>query len=107
MSDKQYKIQVPKAGAADALGTTVKLYQHGEIVSADSDWLDELMQTFVTNGWAIETKMDEPETELVRARNDDGSFKADDPDTPDVNEAWEEQPKKTTKKRGRPKKEVD
>ena len=106
MADKQYKILVPKAGAADALGTTVKLYQHGEIVKADSKWLDELMQTFITNGWAVETKMDEPETELVRARNDDGSFKADDPDTPDVNEAWEEKPKKTTKKRGRPKKEV-
>ena len=43
MADKQYKIIVPKAGAADALGTTVKLYQHGEIVKADSDWLDELM----------------------------------------------------------------
>ena len=25
-----------------------------------------------------------------RAHNKDGSFKADDPDTPDVNEAWEE-----------------
>jgi hypothetical protein len=25
-----------------------------------------------------------------RARKDDGQFKADDPSTPDVNEAWEE-----------------
>ena len=25
-----------------------------------------------------------------RARNDDGTLKADDPDTPDVNEAWED-----------------
>ena len=25
-----------------------------------------------------------------RAHNEDGSFKADDPETPDVNEAWEE-----------------
>ena len=65
--------------------------------------------------WAVEVKVDapeevaeEPETEMVRARNEDGSFKADDPETPDVNEAWEEKPveevKKTTKKRGRPKK---
>lgn len=38
----------------------------------------------------------------VRARNDDGTLKADDPSTPDVNEAWEEAP---VKKRGRPKKE--
>ena len=28
----------------------------------------------------------------VRARNEDGTLKADDPSTPDVNEAWE-QPK--------------
>ena len=41
-------------------------------------------------------------TEVKRASNDDGTIKADDPATPDVNEAWEggEAPKK----RGRPKK---
>jgi len=36
----------------------------------------------------------------VRARNDDGTLKADDPSTPE-NEAWEEAP---VAKRGRPKK---
>jgi len=46
--------------------------------------------------------------EKVRARNNDGTLKADDPSTPDVNEAWVEKPvkkaapkkvaKKTTKK---------
>lgn len=40
-------------------------------------------------------------TNKVRARNSDGTLKADDPSTPDVNEAWEEQ---SVKKRGRPKK---
>jgi hypothetical protein len=40
-------------------------------------------------------------TTKVRARNSDGTLKADDPSTPDVNEAWEEAP---VKKRGRPKK---
>jgi hypothetical protein len=40
-------------------------------------------------------------TKKVRARNDDGTLKADDPNTPE-NEAWEEAP---VKKRGRPKKE--
>lgn len=40
-------------------------------------------------------------TTKVRARNDDGTLKGDDPSTPDVNEAWEEAP---AKKRGRPKK---
>ena len=40
----------------------------------------------------------------VRARNDDGTLKGDDPSTPDVNEAWVETPvkkaapKKTAKK---------
>lgn len=41
----------------------------------------------------------------VRARKEDGTLKADDPSTPDVNEAWEDKP--TTKKRGRPKKKKD
>lgn len=40
-------------------------------------------------------------TTPVRARNDDGTLKADDPSTPDVNEAWET---KSAKKRGRPSK---
>ena len=44
-------------------------------------------------------------TKKVRARNDDGTLKADDPSTPDVNEAWEEKPVK--KKRGRPPKKKD
>lgn len=43
--------------------------------------------------------------EKVRARNADGTLKADDPSTPDVNEAWEEKPVK--KKRGRPPKKKD
>ena len=44
-------------------------------------------------------------TTKVRARNSDGTLKADDPSTPDVNEAWEEKP--VAKKRGRPKKKKD
>ena len=39
-------------------------------------------------------------TKKVRARNSDGTLKADDPNTPE-NEAWEEVP---VKQRGRPKK---
>jgi hypothetical protein len=44
-------------------------------------------------------------TTPIRARNDNGTLKADDPSTPDVNEAWEEKPVK--KKRGRPSKKKD
>jgi hypothetical protein len=39
--------------------------------------------------------------EKVRARNENGTLKADNPSTPDVNEAWEDKP---VKKRGRPSK---
>ena len=40
-------------------------------------------------------------TTPVRARNDDGTLRADDPSTPDVNEAWKTKP---AKKSGRPSK---
>ena len=43
-------------------------------------------------------------TAKVRARNENGTLKADDPSTPNVNEAWEEKP---AKKRGRPPKKKD
>ena len=43
-------------------------------------------------------------TVKVRARNENGTLKADDPSTPNVNEAWEEKP---VKKRGRPTKKKD
>jgi len=47
----------------------------------------------------------------VRARNEDGTLKADDPSTPDVNEAWEKapakKPAKKATKRGRPAKKKD
>jgi hypothetical protein len=43
--------------------------------------------------------------EKKRARNEDGTLKADDPSTPDVNEAWETV--KKVVKRGRPKKKKD
>ena len=116
---KNYKILVPKAGASNELGTEVKLYKLDEQVSAKEDWQEEMMNTFVNNGWAIEVKVDanvevgEPaaveviEDEPVRARDDKGHYVADDPSTPDVNEAWEggeapkaqEPVKKTTKKK--------
>ena len=42
--------------------------------------------------------------EKVRARNENGTLKADNPSTPDVNEAWEDKP---VKKRSRPAKKKD
>ena len=91
---------VPKAGAADEFGATAKLYPVDEIVDPVDDWQDDVMKTFVANGWATEVKVDAPdeiaeaEVELVeeapkRARNEKGHLIGDDESTPDVNEAWE------------------
>ena len=67
------------------------------------------MDLFVENGWALEVKMDsaeeniEAEAEIKRARNDKGQLIGDDPDTPDINEAWEGG-KAPAKKKAAPKK---
>lgn len=101
---KKFKIVIPKAGAANELGTEARLYIKDEIVETSEAWQESLMDAFVENGWAIETKeeviSDVEEAEPVRARNDKGHYIADDPSTPDVNEAYEGgvAPKKTTKK---------
>ncbi len=112
MAKPKYRIIVPKAGAADEFGATAKLYPVDEIVEPAEDWQDDVMKTFVANGWATEVKVDAPDEvaeEPKRARNEDGTLIGDDPDTPDVNEAWEggEAPKtkkKATKKKATKKK---
>ena len=106
---KKYKVIVPKPATANKEGTEVKLYVADEIVEATESWQEDAMHTFVENGWAIEVKVDSPEETIdveaevkpKRARNNKGQLKADDPSTPDVNEAWEggKAPKKTTKKK--------
>ncbi len=58
---KQYKVVVPKPGADDPVGINRRLYEAGEIVEAKESWQKELMDEFVANGWAIETKMNAPE----------------------------------------------
>lgn len=109
---KVYKILVPKPGAANELGSEVKLYAHDEVVKSEGKWQDQVLDVFVANGWAMEVKADSVEEELEvpaevkRARNEDGTLIGDDPTTPDVNEAWEggEAPKKATKKKASTKK---
>jgi hypothetical protein len=85
---KKYNIIIPKPGADDEFGATTRLYTASEQVNAEEKWQEELMETFVANGWAEEIKVDAP-VETKRARNDKGQLQADDPTTPDVNEAWE------------------
>lgn len=77
----------------------VKVYKDGDFALVEPEQVD----AFTANGWS---KKAEPKKNAApkRARNTDGTLKADDPKTPDVNEAWEggEAPKPI--KRGRPRK---
>ena len=58
---KTYRIEVPKPGANSADANDVRLYEAGETVKAKAAWQKDLMDRFVANGWAIETKMDSPD----------------------------------------------
>lgn len=51
---------------------------------AEVEVSDEEAKVFIENGFAVEVT-DKPK----RARNEKGQLMADDPNTPDVNEAWE------------------
>ena len=104
---RTFKIIVPKPASSNEKGTDVRLYKANEIIDSEGDWQDEVMDTFIQNGWAMEVKVDSVDetveveaevTEVKRARNEKGQLVGDDPDTPDVNEAWEggEAPKKKT-----------
>ena len=92
-------------GIATAWGNKTMDYVEGETYSMTEEWQQGVAHTFIQQGWAeevggkVEKKVVAP-TETKRARNEDGTLKADDPATPDVNEAWEdgEAPKKTSKK---------
>ena len=104
---RTFKIIVPKPASSNAKGTDVKLYKANEIIKSEGEWQDDVMDTFIKNGWAMEVKVDSVDetvqveaevTEIKRARNEKGHLVGDDKSTPDVNEAWEggEAPKKKT-----------
>lgn len=104
---RKFKILVPKPAIADENSTDMVLHKADDIVESKGKWQEEIMDTFVENGWAMEIKVDSVEEvldvqaevkEVKRARNEKGQLKADDPSTPDVNEAWEDgkSPKKKT-----------
>ena len=102
---KTYKIIVPKPATNDEQGLSVKLYEAGSMATADAPWKEDLMTMFENNGWAMECKVQDT-TGMERARNDQGHYVADDPSTPEVNEAYVQKPKKktTAKKKATPKK---
>ena len=68
MAKKTFKIIVPKPAAANELGTDTKLYVADELVEAKEDWQQDVMNTFVENGWAMEVKAETgaEETSVVR-----------------------------------------
>lgn len=81
------------------MANLVKLFKDGDFILVEPDQID----AFSANGWS---QKDEPKKNAApkRARNDDGTLKADDPSTPDVNEAWEGGDAPKPIKRGRPRK---
>ena len=114
---RTFKIIVPKPASSNAKGTDVRLYKANEIIHSEGQWQDDVMEAFIANGWAMEVKVDSAKEtvqveaevkEVKRARNEKGQLQADDPSTPDVNEAWEggQAPKKTTAKKKTTKKKT-
>lgn len=91
---------------ANNMGTIGMDYVEGQTYEMNELWQSNIAKVFINEGWAEEiaggkeTKIDSPK-EVKRARNTDGTLKADDPATEDVNEAWEggKAPKKTSKKK--------
>tara|TARA_R100000329_G_scaffold146560_1_gene133187 strand:+ start:614 stop:910 length:297 start_codon:yes stop_codon:yes gene_type:complete len=75
-------------GSANEFGNQTRRYMEGEELALDLPWQKALAENFIASGLAREVKVSGP-TETKRARNEDGTLKADDPNTPDVNEAWE------------------
>ena len=63
----------------DQYGAVLAEYVHGEWHSKDPAVLE-----FISS----QNTKPKTETKKVRARNEDGTLKGDDPSTPDVNEAW-------------------
>lgn len=80
-------------GVANALGSQTRTYHEGEELSNAQDWEQARNANFMERGLAEETKVVQPTetkaTAPTRARNADGTLIGDDPNTPDVNEAWE------------------
>jgi len=78
-------------GATDDTGSKTRVYKTGEELPND-EFGKKLGQIFIDAGVARETKVVAPtETKATgkRARNDKGQLLADDPATPNFNEAWE------------------
>jgi len=75
-----------------------KLFDYGDELPADIVQEFVNLPALISAGEIIVEEIEEPVVEekpkpkakKQRAKNNDGTFKADDPSTPDVNEAWEQ-----------------
>jgi len=90
-------------GICRADGAATMAYEAGKEYFGSEDWEVRTLSGFVKRGVAHEIggNAGPTETKRKRARDAKGKLRADDPSTPDVNEAWEE-PTPPKKKRGRP-----
>ena len=70
-------------------GTSSRKYLIGEILPTTRKWQKELAHEMIERGAAMEVQGNNEPSEIKRARTDSGKLMADDPSTPDVNEAWE------------------
>ena len=70
----------------DHIGTVLAEKIRGEWHTKDNAVLQFIMATEVQDSEPVAEE--EYELEMVRARDENGHFIADDPSTPDVNEAW-------------------
>jgi len=83
-------------------GASTQRFMAGEEYTATEAWEKKVLQGFVKSGLANEIggNASVPETKAKRARTSNGQLASDNPNTPDVNEAWEsgKAPKKKAKK---------
>lgn len=83
-------------------GASTKRFMAGEEYTATEAWEKKVLAGFVKSGLANEIggNANVPETKAKRARKGNGQLASDNPNTPDVNEAWVggKSPKKKAKK---------
>jgi len=63
---------------------------YGEFDCKDDDLMVAICDCERSAAESVKVVEKKPAKKKKRARDEDGHFKADDPTTPDVNEAWEE-----------------
>jgi len=94
MDLKKYEKELNEAGYT--VSRDMVANSRGDVVGqvdpyGDFHYSDEVMASVICKAMqAEEAKPKKATKKKKRARDEDGHFKADDPSTPDVNEAWEE-----------------